>query len=124
RADTGDHQRHPPDHHTPVGRVEQAKRLMPNNFNLALTIAVLPEAILVVVAGCCALLAGLRPGERPDLYRWMACIAIAGAVAAAGLALFGMRLNKNGVALVVWGGGLTVDHFSFFFTVAVVDLVF
>ena len=92
---------------------------MPNNFNLALTVAVLPEAILVVVAGCCALLAGLRPGERPDLYRWMACIALAGAVAAAALALFGMRLNKNGVALVVWGGGLTVDHFSLFITVAV-----
>jgi len=92
---------------------------MPSNFSLALTIAVLPEAILVVVAGCCALLAWLRPGQRPDLYRWMACIALAGAVAASGLALFSMRLHKNGVALVVWGGGLAVDHFSLFITVAV-----
>ena len=91
---------------------------MSSNFNLALTIAVLPEAILVVLAGCCALLAWLRPGERPDLYRWIACIALAGAVAASGIALFGMRLNKGGVALIVWGGGLTLDRFSLFVTVA------
>src|SRR5437764_9491524 len=90
---------------------------MPANFSLALTVAVLPMAILVGVAALCALLAWLRPGQRPDLYRWLACIALAGAVAAAGFALFGMRRRTDGVALVVWGGGLSVDRFSLFITV-------
>src|SRR5215472_12767148 len=91
---------------------------MPSNFSLALTVAVLPSAILVGVAGVIALPGWLRPRQRPDLYRWLACIALAGAVAASGFALFGMRLNKSGVALVVWNGGLVVDHFSLFITVA------
>src|SRR5438132_4216060 len=91
---------------------------MVKNFPLALTIALLPAAIPVVVGGLCALLSWWRPPRRrPDLYRWVACIALAGAVAAAGIALFGMRLNKNGVALTVWNGGLVVDHFSLFIAV-------
>jgi NADH-quinone oxidoreductase subunit N len=97
---------------------------MPSNFALALTIAVLPEAILVGVAGVCALLAFVRPGQRPDLYRWLACIALAGAVAASGFALFAMRNNANGVALTVWGGGLAVDRFSIFITVTVCAFAF
>ena len=89
-----------------------------SNYPLALAIAVLPESILAGIAAICAVLALLRPRQRPDLFRWVACIGLAGAIAAAGFALYGMRTNSDGVGLVVWGGGLSVDRFSMFITIA------
>ena len=91
---------------------------MPAGFGYVLTLALLPQLILVGVALICAVIAVVRPNERPDLYRWLACIGFLGAVAACGFVLFGMRLNRNGIALLLWNGGLSVDHFSLFVTVA------
>ena len=91
---------------------------MPHNFGSALTVAVLPDAILVVLAGVCALLAVLRRRERPDLYRWIAVIALLGAIAASGVELYGMRTNRGGVGLNTFGGGLVADHFSVYVTIA------
>jgi NADH-quinone oxidoreductase subunit N len=88
------------------------------NYPLAVTFAVLPETILVVLAGVCALLGVLRPGERPTLYRWIACIALAGAVAASGIELYGMRTNPNGIGLVAFNGGLVADRLAVYVTIA------
>jgi NADH-quinone oxidoreductase subunit N len=97
---------------------------MPSNFNLALTVAVLPDAILVVLAGVCALLGVLRPRQRATLYRWIACIALAGAVASSGYELFGMRQSPGGVGLVAFGGGLVADHMSVYVTIAACAFAF
>ena len=90
---------------------------MSPGFGYLLTLALLPQLILVGVALACAVIALVRPAERADLYRWLACIGLLGAVAACGFELFAMRLNRNGVAFEVWSGGLTVDHFSIFITI-------
>lgn len=97
---------------------------MPANFNLALTFAVLPQAILVGLAGVCALLGWLRPGQRPSLYRWIACIALAGAVAASGLELYGMRHSPGGVGLDAFSGGLVADHLTVYVTIAACAFAF
>lgn len=97
---------------------------MPGNFGQALITAVLPDAILVVVAGVCALLGVLRPRYRPSLFRWIACIALAGAVAASGFELFGMRNVRGGVGLDAFGGGLVADHLSVYVTIAACALSF
>jgi NADH-quinone oxidoreductase subunit N len=94
------------------------------DFRLALTFSVLPETILVVLAGVTALIALLRPGERPTLHRWIACIALAGAVAASGIELFGMRLNKSGVGLVAASGNLVADRLGVYVTVAACVVAF
>lgn len=88
-------------------------------FAYVLILALLPQLILAGVAVVCAVLGALRPGERPDLFRWLAVIGLLGAVAACGFDLFGMRLNRNHIALQLWNGGLSVDHFSLFVTVLV-----
>jgi NADH-quinone oxidoreductase subunit N len=81
-------------------------------------LALLPDILLVGVAAVCALLPLVRPGERLDLYRWIAVIGLLGTVAASGFVLHAMRLNQNGIAITVWNGGLVVDHFSIYITVA------
>ncbi|MBV9101021.1 MAG: hypothetical protein JOZ46_05895 [Candidatus Dormibacteraeota bacterium] len=93
-------------------------------FGYVLLLALLPQLILAGVALVCALVAALRPGERPDLFRWLACIGLAGAVAACGFDVYGMRLNRNHIALQLWNGGLSVDHFSLFVTVTVCVFAF
>ena len=91
---------------------------MGSSFGAALTAALLPETLLVAVALVCAALPVVRPRERPDLYRWIAVIGLLGAIAASGSVLYGMRLNSSGIAIVVWNGGLEVDHFSIYVTIA------
>jgi len=88
-----------------------------SSFGAALTTALLPQILLVAVALVCAVLPLVRPGERPDLYRWIAVIGLLGAVAASGYVLYDMRLNQNGIAIAAWGVGLVVDHFSIYVTV-------
>jgi NADH-quinone oxidoreductase subunit N len=94
------------------------------NLGQAVATALLPDAIVVVIAGVVALLGVLRPGHRPSLYRWIACIALAGAVAASGFELFGMRTVKSGVGLDTFGGGLVADHLSVYVTIAACVVAF
>jgi len=88
-----------------------------NSLGSAVGVSVLPGSILVVIAGLCVLLAAVRPGQRPDLYRWIACIALLGAIAASGVELYGMRSIRSGVGLNTFGGGLVADHFSVYVTI-------
>ena len=90
---------------------------MPPDFGHAMTLALLPEAMLVGVAAVSVLVAILRPGLRPDIHRWIACIGIAGSIAACGLVLLGLRHVRSGVAVSVWNGGFVVDSFAMFIAI-------
>jgi NADH:ubiquinone oxidoreductase subunit 2 (subunit N) len=91
------------------------------DFTHALVLALLPEAMLVGAALISLLVALIRPGLRPDIHRWIACIGIIGSLASCGLILLGLRHVQSGVAITVWLGGLSVDSFSVF--VAIVAAV-
>src|ERR1700730_530715 len=90
---------------------------MPPNFAHALTLALLPEAMLVGTAAISALIALVRPGLRPDIHRWIACIGLVGSLAACGLVLLGLRGVRSGVAITVWNGGFVVDSFALFIAI-------
>ena len=90
---------------------------MPPNFAHAMTLALLPEAMLIGTAAISALIAVLRPGHRPDIHRWIACIGLAGSLAAAALVLLGLRHVSSGVAISVWNGGFVVDSFALFIAI-------
>ncbi|MFI5250374.1 MAG: NADH-quinone oxidoreductase subunit N [Gemmatimonadales bacterium] len=87
------------------------------NFTHALTLALLPEAMLVGAALISVIVAVARPGLRPDIHRWIACIGLGGSLAACGLILLGLRGVRSGVGITVWGGGLSVDSFSVFIAI-------
>lgn len=80
------------------------------NFTHALSLALLPEAMLVGVAAISAIVAVVRPGLRPDIHRWIACIGLLGSLAACGLILLGLRNVRSGVAISVWDGGFVIDR--------------
>ena len=64
------------------------------------------------------LVAVVRPfGLRPDIHRWIACIGLAGSLAACGLVLIGLRNVHSGVAITVWNGGFVVDSFALFIAI-------
>ena len=90
---------------------------MGSTFASALAASLLPEILLVVLAVVCAVIGYIRPHERPDLYRWIAVMGLLGAVTATAFTLHATQ-RGNGVAIVVWGGGLIVDRFSMYVTVA------
>src|ERR1700693_1598042 len=87
------------------------------NFAHAMTLALLPEAMLVGTALLSVLVAVVRPGLRPDIHRWIACIGLAGSLAACGLVLLGLRNVRSGVAITVWNGGFVVGRFSLFIAI-------
>ena len=87
------------------------------DFTHALTLALLPEAMLAGAALISLLVALIRPGLRPDIHRWIACIGLVGSLASCGLILLGLRGVQSGVAITVWGGGLSVDSFSVFIAI-------
>jgi NADH-quinone oxidoreductase subunit N len=82
-----------------------------------MTLALLPEAMLIGTALVSVLVAVLRPGLRPDIHRWIACIGLAGSLAACGLVLLGLRNVRSGVAITVWNGGFVVDSFALFIAI-------
>jgi NADH-quinone oxidoreductase subunit N len=86
-------------------------------FTHALTLALLPEAMLVGVAAISAIVAMVRPRLRPDIHRWIACIGLLGSLAACGLILLGLRGVQSGVAISVWNGGFVVDSFALFIAI-------
>lgn len=88
-----------------------------STFPSALGASLLPELLLAGLAGVCAILGVVRPGQRPDLYRWIAVMALLGAVTAAAYTLAATTKTAGGVAIVVWGGGLLVDRFSLYVTI-------
>jgi NADH-quinone oxidoreductase subunit N len=90
---------------------------MAPDFTHALTLALLPEAMLVGTALVSVVIAVLRPGLRPDIHRWIACIGLLGSLAACGLVLLGLRNERSGVAITVWNGGLVVDSFALFIAI-------
>jgi NADH-quinone oxidoreductase subunit N len=90
---------------------------MAPNFGHALTLALLPEAMLVGTALLSVLVALLRPRHRPDIHRWIACIGIAASLAACGEVLLGLRNVRSGVAITVWNGGFVVDSFALFIAI-------
>jgi NADH-quinone oxidoreductase subunit N len=90
---------------------------MPPDFARAMTLALLPEAMLVGVALVSVLIALIRPGLRPDIHRWIACIGLVGSLAACGLVLLGLRNVRSGVAITVWNGGFVVDSFALFIAI-------
>ena len=90
---------------------------MGSTFASALGAALLPEILLLALAVVCAVLGYIRPHERPDLYRWIAVMGLVAAVTATAFTLHATQ-RGNGVAIVVWGGGLVVDRFSMYVTVA------
>jgi NADH-quinone oxidoreductase subunit N len=87
------------------------------NFTHALTLALLPEAMLVGVAAISAIVAMARPGLRPDIHRWIACIGLLGSLAACGLILLGLRHVQSGIAISVWNGGFVIDSFALFIAI-------
>jgi NADH-quinone oxidoreductase subunit N len=87
------------------------------NFTHGLTLALLPEAMLVGVAAISAIVAMARPGLRPDIHRWIACIGLLGSLAACGLILLGLRHLQSGIAISVWNGGFVVDSFALFIAI-------
>jgi NADH-quinone oxidoreductase subunit N len=87
------------------------------NFTHALTLALLPEAMLVGVAAISAIVAMARPGLRPDIHRWIACIGLLGSLAACGLILLGLRGLQSGIAISVWNGGFVIDSFALFIAI-------
>jgi NADH-quinone oxidoreductase subunit N len=87
------------------------------SFSHALTLGLLPEAMLAGAAVLSVIVAVARPGLRPDIHRWIACIGIVGSLAACGLILLGLRGVQSGVAITVWSGGLSVDSFSVFIAI-------
>jgi NADH-quinone oxidoreductase subunit N len=87
------------------------------NFTHALTLALLPEAMLAGAAVLSVIVAVARPGLRPDIHRWIACIGTVGSLAACGFVLLGLRGVRSGVAITVWGGGLSADSFSVFIAI-------
>jgi NADH-quinone oxidoreductase subunit N len=87
------------------------------NFTHALTLALLPEAMLVGVAAISAIVAIARPGLRPDIHRWIACIGLLGSLAACGLILLGLRHLQSGIAISVWNGGFVIDSFALFIAI-------
>jgi NADH-quinone oxidoreductase subunit N len=87
------------------------------NFTHALTLALLPEAMLVGVAAISAIVALARPGLRPDIHRWIACIGLLGSLAACGLILLGLRHVQSGIAISVWHGGFVIDSFALFIAI-------
>jgi NADH-quinone oxidoreductase subunit N len=87
------------------------------NFTHALSLALLPEAMLVGVALISAIVAVVRPGLRPDIHRWIACIGLLGSLAACGLILLGLRNVRSGVAISVWDGGFVIDSFALFIAI-------
>lgn len=90
---------------------------MPPDFAHALTLALLPEAMLLGTAVVSALVAVIRPGLRPDIHRWIACIGFAASLAACGLVLLGLRHVLSGVAITVWDGGFVMDSFALFIAI-------
>ena len=87
------------------------------NFTHALTLGLLPELMLAGTAVVSVTVAVARPGLRPDIHRWIACIGLVGSLVACGLILLGLRGVPTGVGIVVWRGGLTVDSFSVFIAI-------
>ncbi len=87
------------------------------DFGHAMTLALLPESMLTGTAIVSVLVALLRPGLRPDIHRWIACIGLAGSLAACGLVLLGLRNMRSGVAITVWNGGFVVDSFAMFIAI-------
>jgi NADH-quinone oxidoreductase subunit N len=90
---------------------------MPADFGHAMTLALLPETMLIGTALVSVLVTVLRPGLRPDIHRWIACIGVAGSLAACGLVLLGLRNVRSGVAITVWNGGFVVDSFAMFIAI-------
>ena len=82
-----------------------------------MSLALLPEAMLLGTALLSVLVAVVRPGLRPDIHRWIACIGLAGSLAACGLVLLGLRHVRSGVAITVWHGGFEVDSFAMFIAI-------
>jgi NADH-quinone oxidoreductase subunit N len=87
------------------------------NFTHALSLALLPEAMLGGAALISVLIGLIRPGLRPDIHRWIACIGLAGSLAGCGLILLGLRHVGSGVAITVWNGGFVVDSFALFIAI-------
>ncbi len=89
---------------------------MGSSFASALGASLLPEILLLALAVVCSVIGVLRPHQRPDLYRWIAVMALLGSVTATAFTLHATN-RGNGVAIVVWGGGLVVDRFSMYVTI-------
>jgi NADH-quinone oxidoreductase subunit N len=89
----------------------------PPDFAHAMTLALLPEAMLAGTALISVLVGVLMPGLRPDIHRWIACIGLVGSLAACGLVLLGLRHVISGIAIVVWYGGFVVDSFALFIAI-------
>lgn len=90
---------------------------MPADSTHAMTLALLPEAMLAGTALISVLVGLLRPGLRPDIHRWIACIGLVGSLAACGLVLLGLRNVRSGVAVSVLNGGFVVDSFALFIAI-------
>jgi NADH-quinone oxidoreductase subunit N len=90
---------------------------VPPDFTHALTLVLLPEAMLLGTALVSALVAVIRPGLRPDIHRWIACIGLVASLAACGLVLLGLRHVLSGVAITVWNGGFVMDSFALFIAI-------
>ncbi len=87
------------------------------NSTHAMTLALLPEAMLVGAALISVLIAIIRPGLRPDIHRWIACIGLVGSLAACALVLLGLRHLPSGIAVSVLNGGLVIDSFAMFIAI-------
>ena len=73
--------------------------------------------MLVGIAVLSALIAVVRPGLRPDIHRWIACIGLLGSLAACALVLLGLRQHPSGIAVDVLSGGFVVDSFALFIAI-------
>jgi NADH-quinone oxidoreductase subunit N len=89
---------------------------MPDSTH-AMSLALLPEAMLAGTALLSVIIALVRPGLRPDIHRWIACIGLVGSLAACALVLLGLRHVRSGIAVSVLNGGFVVDSFALFIAI-------
>lgn len=85
-------------------------------------LGLLPAVFLVAGAMVCALAAWRRPSLWSSLYRWVALLATVAAFTTAMITLRGIT-SRSGVGEIDFGGGLTVDRFAVYGTVAVCALL-
>lgn len=91
---------------------------MINPHWLALIIAVLPESLLIAMACICAGLGVFRRNIDVRTYRGLSVIGFCGAIVAAGIGGYGMRLSPAH-ALIDFGGELLYDRFAVLCTIVI-----
>jgi NADH-quinone oxidoreductase subunit N len=94
-----------------------------SNSSLGTLLGLLPSVMLAGGALLCALIAVLRRGTRPFLYRVITVVMTVAAFACSMIELRALNGTRNGVGMAAFGGGLVVDRFHVFGSVLACAIV-